>query len=394
MIHDYVGHPFQAQLSRWLARQGHDVLHCHCADFETPHGALAPRPDDPSGLVFRALGLGRPLPKYSPVRRWLHERRYADQVVACLAAFAPDAVISANTPPAIQSALLRRTHQGGARFVSWLQDIISLAADKALRERLPVIGGLAAAVVRRQEFQTLAASDAVVAITADFVPLCIAGGVRPERIQVIPNWAPLDEMPSMPSNNCWRSRHGLDGKTVVLYSGTLGLKHNPGLLAALARACRMRSDVVVVVVTQGLGRRWLEVAKAEQRLDNLLLLDFQPYEELPLMLAAADVLVAILEPYAGVLSVPSKVLTYLCAGRPILGAMPPENLAARTIVEAGAGMVVASTDEDAFAAAALALLNDPARCQIMGRAARDWAEHHFDIDAIGPGFLDVVCHHR
>ena len=45
------------------------------------------------------------------------------------------------------------------------------------------------------------------------------------------------------------------------------------------------------------------------------------------MLAAADVLLVLLDASARTFSVPSKVLMYLCAGRPILGgAMPLDNL--------------------------------------------------------------------
>ena len=43
------------------------------------------------------------------------------------------------------------------------------------------------------------------------------------------------------------------------------------------------------------------------RLENLVLLDYQPYESLPDILASADVLVAVLEPDAGRFFVPSKV---------------------------------------------------------------------------------------
>lgn len=390
LIHDYVGHPFQIQLSRWLAGQGHRVLHCYCADFETPHGALAPRSDDPPGLQIQALGLGTPLPKYKPFRRWWHERRYAALAAGCARDFAPDAIVSANAPPAIQAALLKAAHGGGGVFLNWLQDIISAAAAKALREKFPLLGFGLAAWLRRAEFRVLAASDGVVAITPDFLPLCVAGGVDASRIHVVPNWAPLDEIPLLPADNHWARRHGLTGKTLLLYSGTLGLKHNPGLLAALAQAVKYRPDTVVVVASQGLGRQWLEQAKAERGLDNLILLDFQAYEDLPAMLASATLVVAILEPYAGILSVPSKVLTYLCAGKPILAAIPPENLAANIIATAGAGIVIPPVDEAAFVAAARQMLEDSERLASWGRAARSRAERDFDIHAIGKRFLDII----
>ena len=40
VVHDYVGHPFQAQLARGLAARGHAVLHVHCSSFVTGKGRV------------------------------------------------------------------------------------------------------------------------------------------------------------------------------------------------------------------------------------------------------------------------------------------------------------------------------------------------------------------
>ena len=78
---------------------------------------------------------------------------------------------------------------------------------------------------------------------------------------------------------------------------------------------------------------------------------------LPDVLGSADVLVAILEADAGVFSVPSKVLSYFCAGRPVLLAVPRENLAAKIVVESGAGLVVEPSDVAGFCRAAQQLID-------------------------------------
>lgn len=62
-----------------------------------------------------------------------------------------------------------------------------------------------------------------------------------------------------------------------------------------------------------------------------MLFPFQPFEQIPQVQAAANVLIAILELDAGVFAVPSKVFTYLCAKRPLILADPLENLAARIV---------------------------------------------------------------
>ena len=63
------------------------------------------------------------------------------------------------------------------------------------------------------------------------------------------------------------------------------------------------------------------------------LLPFQPAEQLSEVLGSGDVLVALLEPGASKFSIPSKVLSYLAAGRPVLGIMPADNPAAVDIDE-------------------------------------------------------------
>ena len=69
----------------------------------------------------------------------------------------------------------------------------------------------------------------------------------------------------------------------------------------------------MVVVAQGAGMKLLEDAKAKRRLDSLRLLPLQPIARFPEVLAAGDVLVAVIEADAGTYSVPSKVQSYLCA---------------------------------------------------------------------------------
>ena len=121
---------------------------------------------------------------------------------------------------------------------------------------------------------------------------------------------------------------------MFLYSGTLGFKHDPSLLLELARWAR-DNDAVVAVVSEGPGADWLATHGADE--PGLRLLPYQPYERLPEVLASADVLVALLEPDAGSFSVPSKVLTYLCAGRPLLVSVSRDNLAARVVERSGGG---------------------------------------------------------
>lgn len=387
LVHDFAGHPFQVQLSRSLARRGHAVLHAYCGSLQTtPRGALTPHPDDPPGLRIEGIELDRPLEKFSYLTRWQQENQYGKRLAEVVDRFAPEVVLSANTPLDAQRRLLRRCRENEARFVFWVQDLIGIASSKLLKRKLPVVGSLIGRYYVTLERSLLRRSDDVVLITDDFRPIMREWGIDDGAVHVVENWAPLDEMPTRSQDNQWSRAHGLADKKCFLYAGTLGMKHNPDLLLQLARHYRDDDDVRVVVVSQGLGADWLDEKKREYGLENLLLLGFQPFEYMPDVLASADVLLAVLEPDAGIFSVPSKVLTYLCAARPVLLAVPPENLAARIVSRQNAGLAVPPTDETAFIQAAQRLLDDDDLRAEMGRDARTYADETFDIESITDAF--------
>ena len=145
----------------------------------------------------------------------------------------------------------------------------------------------------------------------------------------------------------------------------------------LAQKVQGRADTRVVVISEGAATEWLRQEKERLGLTNLLILKFQPFNLLPDIFGTADVLLAILERDAGAFSVPSKVLTYLCAGRPLLLSVPTENLAARIVQAQAAGLVVAPEEESQFADAAVAYLDDPNLRAEFGINARRYAEDTF-----------------
>jgi glycosyltransferase involved in cell wall biosynthesis len=211
-------------------------------------------------------------------------------------------------------------------------------------------------------------------------------GVDGNRLSVIPNWAPLENISPKPKGNTWSSKWKFTNLFCFMYTGTLGMKHNPDLLLQLALHFRKEPNVVVVVVSEGPGAEWLKKQKENLSLENLRLFDYQPFDELSSVMGAADVLVAILDPDVGVFSVPSKVLTYLCAQRPILLAVPEENLAAKIINKHEAGFVVSPTDTQAFMEAAESLYVNKECRERFARNGRLYAETHFDIQRITDKF--------
>jgi glycosyltransferase involved in cell wall biosynthesis len=390
LLHDYSGHPFQVQLSRELANRGHHVLHVFSASVLTPRGAVLPREGDSPLLRIQGLSLGEQMSKYNFLKRRRQERRYASLLAALVRHEKPDLVVSANTPTEVQSRLFRECRRRGIAKVSWVQDIYGVAAYKILRKKLPIIGASIGHYYMWLDRRCARSSDALVLITDDFRDQMRAWGVVDEKITPIPNWAPISELPMRPRCNAWAKAHGLEKRLCFMYSGTLAMKHDPGMLLGLAEHFRNRPEFVLAVISEGRGVAWLEEQAKQAGLTNVRVFPFQPFEQMPDVLGTADVLLAILEPDAGTFSVPSKVLTYFCAGKSLLLSVPAENLAARTVLSAGAGRVVLPGDLEGFCTAAQELADNPALRLRFGERGREYAETYFDIDRIADKFEGVL----
>ncbi|MFH9090039.1 glycosyltransferase family 4 protein [Streptomyces sp. NPDC017673] len=387
LVHDYSGHPFQAQLSRELARRGHQVVHSTCTAYVSGKGDLAA---PAAGLRFATIGDGVRLRKDAYVRRLGQETRLGLELARQVRREKPDVALLSNMPIpvlVVTAAVLKRLR---IPWVLWHQDVTAVALKSFAAADVAKSMGLAAKVFEAGEKWSARQAAAVVVIADSFVRVHEQWGTA-GKVTVIPNWAPLDEIVPVARTNGWSAEHGLHDVRTVLYSGTLGLKHNPELLVRLAERLREQgSPVRLVVVNDGPAVPVLRDTAAARGV-GLTLLPFQPYERLPEVLGTGDVLVVLLDPGAGQFSVPSKTLSYLCAGRPVLGLMPADNLAARLLRQAGSA--VFPPQESALDGAATwvrEVLSDPARAERLGKESRALAEREFALEGCASRFEDIL----
>ena len=198
-------------------------------------------------------------------------------------------------------------------------------------------------------------------------------------------------MPRRPRRNRWTERHGLTRGRCALYSGNLGFKQDPRLLIDLAAAMGEADPRDrLVVVSEGMGADWLAGRQAALGLANLVLLPFQPYGEVPDMMASADVLLAIVEHQDRPLLRPFQGPVLLLRGprhRALGGCREsrepyPAAQPVRRVVEAG--------DSRAFTRAVLELLADDDGRTAGGENARRYAEDAFDVERITARFEAVL----
>lgn len=253
-----------------------------------------------------------------------------------------DVVVSVTDPPLqlVLAALFRRKARGG--LIHWAQDVYPEVAEElgVLRR-----GGWVAQRLRRLAHWAIHRHRALVAVGRCMEERLAQrpGGLEGLVRRVIPNWAPLPEARADEAAAVQAFRRTLTGGReafVVMYSGNFGRAHPFEAVVEAVRELETRAPQVHFALV-GEGPRLAWVKEAVKGRANVSFHPYQPWAQLRVSLAAADVHLACMETHLQGLVVPSKVYGALGVGRPCVFLGPEGSEVARLLQESGSGVVLA-----------------------------------------------------
>ncbi len=232
----------------------------------------------------------------------------------------------------------------------------------------------------------LARSTRVIVLGDDARERIVAKGKDAARVVVVRDGA-RNFAAALPPQNSPVSRDIRSGYSfVVLHAGNLGFY---GAWNTVVTAARMihEEDIGFVFVGDGALRRQVEASAGGCK--AIRFLSFRPVEEIPQVLAAADLhLITIRRGLEGVV-VPSKLYPILAAGRPVIVLADENSDAARIVRRSGCGVVVDPDDPAALVDLLRDLARDPERMAEMSRRAKA-AAAEFELEKELHRFVRVM----
>jgi glycosyltransferase involved in cell wall biosynthesis len=244
-------------------------------------------------------------------------------------------------------------------------------------------------VLERLELASYRAADRVVVVSEGFRHHLTARGVPADKVHTIRNGVDLSLFrPDVIPSNGVRARLGApDGTPLVLYIGAHGISH--GLTTVVEAAAQLRNEPVhLAFVGEGSAKAELERRVHELGLSNVTLLPGVSRDQVPELLAAADIcLVPLRDVPLFSTFIPSKIFEYFGAGKAVVGAVRGEPA---EILRRGGAVVVEPGDATALAVAVRELATDAERRAAMAQQGRRYVAEHFDRARLAAQYRDVL----
>lgn len=283
-------------------------------------------------------------------------------------------------------------------LIKWLKrkptiyNVQDIFPDSLVGTGLTHEGSLIWKIGRIVEKITYRYADKIIVISEDFKKNIMAKGVPEDKIVVIYNWVDQNKVVDVPrEENKLFDVYGLDrSKFYITYNGNIGLTQNMDMLLDVAKELqKVYEDIHFVLVGNGAYLDEVKRKVADQQLENVHLLPFQPYEDISHVFSLGDASLVISKPGVGANSVPSKTWSIMSASRPVLANFDENEL--KTIIENNhCGIFTKAGDKDAFKESILTLYNHRELCKEYGHNGRKFVLDNLTREVGTQKYVDVI----
>jgi glycosyltransferase involved in cell wall biosynthesis len=284
--------------------------------------------------------------------RWRRAINFASFMLTCsgrlllLPRF--DAVVALTSPPLISFLGSAFTRLKGGKFFFWVMD---LNPDEAVAAGWLKRDSASARFLQRLLHSSLAHAEKVIALDQFMKERIVDKGIPGARIEVLAPWAQDDRIRfDAQGREAFREQHQLAGSFVVMYAGNHSPCHPLDTLLEAARRLSDREGIVFMFVGGGSEQEKVKQFSLRYGLENIRCLPYEPIDNLPATLSAADLHTVVMgDDFVGIVH-PSKIYNVITVGSPFLYVGPKEShvtqIAAR-LNGNGAAFIAGNGDVDA-----------------------------------------------
>ncbi|MGB4793355.1 MAG: glycosyltransferase family 4 protein, partial [Lactococcus chungangensis] len=215
----------------------------------------------------------------------------------------------------------------------------------------------------------------------------------------INNWIDEKEIYPLPEDNykvtAFKKRYDLENKTVIMYSGNIGLYYDLENLIEVIGRFKDRDDVVFAFVGDGTKKHDIEAYSNEHELKNVKFIPYQDKSDLIYSLNAGDVHWVVNAKGIKGVSVPSKLYGVMAAGKTVFGVLEDDSEARLIIEECNCGVCIEPGNYDLIYQELKDVIENIDNYKRLGINGKEYIDRYIKKDvAIEKYSREILCEEK
>jgi len=333
---------FTTYRAEYLAAAGHQVEVCttfpYYPEWKVPQkysGRLALKEELNGVRILRSYAY---IPNsVTPLKRIFHEASFIiGSTIRAVTRKRPDVMLVVSPPLglAMTAILLSRLWR-----IPYVFDVEDLQPDSAADLRM--LPGSVVKLLYKVEKAAYRHARLVTTLTPGMRNKIIDKGIAEEKVELLEPRMDDSLMDlRLEEGSAFRRRYDLGEKFLVTHSGNMGVKQGLDVVLNAAALNRDDDSMLFLLVGDGADSERIKRRAAELDLWNVRFLPLLDQADFRGLMAASGICLVTQKQSVSEIAFPSKIVTYLAAGRPIVASVNPDSEVARITRESGAGRVV------------------------------------------------------
>lgn len=311
--------------------------------------------------------------------------------VATLFLGKPDVIYGNTWPIFAQGILAIVCSLRGIPLVMSVQDVYP--ESLVVQSRVGGRDGWLVKFLRWLDIKNQKKSAALVVISKQFREIYVKDrGIPADRIHLIPNWMDEKKLQVEKKEHTIRRMHAIpEDSFLVVYAGNVGAA--AGMETVIRAFGNLIAEENIHLLIAGSGSTLSKCRELAKNIGNPRICFHSPWLEAETSSLLAEASLCILPTRMGqsMVSVPSKLMSYMFVGRPILACVDEKSEIALIIRDAVCGWVIPPDDVDVLAQKILCLSKyAPDELQKFGNRGRDHAHMHMSMAANLPKLVGLI----
>ncbi|HHI03816.1 MAG TPA: glycosyltransferase WbuB, partial [candidate division Zixibacteria bacterium] len=289
----------------------------------------------------------------------------------------------------MNSWVLKKLISKNVKIVNNVRDVYP---ESLMGKNMLKADSLIARLLRKWDKSHLHRCDVVITLAPTMKDLLVKNREVPsEKVKVLPNWFDAGKFrKKLPKDGAFRKKHNISPDTfLAIYAGSMTMSAGLDLYVQAAELLKDSGKIQFLLVGDGSERKPIENKIARKGLKNIRNIYPMNPEDVPEVQAAADVLLMSLSGEMAQNAAPSKQVSYMFSGRPVIASISPNGTPAKIIADSKAGYVLPPDNPQALADKLIELSENNQDLEEIGENARKYAMKNFAKDMVLPKMIDI-----